>query len=140
MVEVLRIEPERAQRFVDAHEREALRALYGFAVVPLEERIALGATENGEIAGIASLRIAASLGHLDAIIVARELRGRGIGRALVERACELANYYNCHKMTATVPLESGAERFLVACGFSRECVLAQHAYKVDAAVMRLFLL
>jgi hypothetical protein len=53
---------------------------------------------------------------------------------------EVANYYNCHKMTAMVPHLRGAQRFFEACGYGVEAVLPQHTFKLDMAMMRKYLL
>ena len=39
-----------------------------------------------------------------------------------------------------VPHGSAAQRFFEACGYDVEAVLPQHAFKLDMAVMRKFLL
>ena len=67
-------------------------------------------------------------------------RRRGIGRRLVARAEELANYYNCHKLTLEVPLEGAAREFFEGAGYKLEATLPQHTFKLDVAVLRKFLL
>ena len=90
--------------------------------------------------GAATIRIAASLAHVERIVVAPEHRRRGIGRRLLDAAADAANYYNCHKMSALVPHRSAAQRFFEACGYREEAVLPQHTFKLDVAVLRKFLL
>jgi hypothetical protein len=53
---------------------------------------------------------------------------------------DVANYYNCHKMTAMVPHGRSAQRFFEACGYGVEAVLPQHTFKLDMAMMRKYLL
>ncbi len=69
-----------------------------------------------------------------------EHRRRGVGRQLVDDMADVANYYNCHKMTLLVPHQRSAQRFFEACGYAVEAVLPQHTFKLDMAVMRKFLL
>jgi N-acetylglutamate synthase-like GNAT family acetyltransferase len=139
-VEIEAVQPERTAEFRRTHEREALSTEWNFRVIWHEQRHELAATQNGEIVGVAGLRIAASLAHLESLIVSQDQRRRGIGRRLVERSEELANYYNCHKVTVEVPSGLPAHMFFEACGYKTEAILPQHTWKLDVAVMRKFLL
>lgn len=139
-VEISRVQPEDVEEFVRRNEREALKTLYNFNVVWHEQRHDFAATDNGEITGAATIRIAASLAHVERLIVLPEWRLGGVGRALLGEAAEVANYYNCHKMSALVPHRSAAQAFLEKCGYKVEAVLPQHTFKLDVAVMRKFLL
>jgi ribosomal protein S18 acetylase RimI-like enzyme len=139
-VEIETVQPERTAEFRRTHEREALSTEWNFRVIWHEQRHELAATQDGAIVGVASLRIAASLAHLESLIVAPEHRRRGIGRLLVERAEHLGNYYNCHKVTLEVPSGLPAQTFFDACGYKIEAILPQHTWKLDVAVMRKFLL
>ncbi len=139
-VEIELVRPERTAEFRREHEREALSTEWNFRVIWHEQRHELAATENGEITAVLGLRIAASLAHVDSLIVAPHRRRRGIGRRVLERAETLANYYNCHKMTLEAPAGRPAHQFFEACGYKTEAVLAQHTWKLDVAVLRKFLL
>jgi GNAT superfamily N-acetyltransferase len=139
-IEIEAVQPERTAEFRHTHEREALSTEWNFRVIWHEQRHELAATENGAIVGVAGLRIAASLTHLESLIVAPDHRRRGIGRLLVERAEQLGNYYNCHKVTVEVPSGLPAQTFFAACGYKLEAILPQHTWKLDVAVMRKFLL
>ncbi len=120
--------------------REALSTLYDFTVVWHEEARELVIRDGTRIVAALRLRIAASLAHVDALVVAREHRRTGIGARLLARGEEVANYYNCHKMSVAVPHESSAQRFFEASGYRTEAVLPQHTFKLDVAMMRKFLL
>lgn len=139
-VDVVHVQPEAVADFVRRTERESLRALYEFSVIWHEERHDLAAMEADEIVGAVELRIAASLAHVERIVVSADRRRQGIGRELLTAASETANYYNCHKLSAIVPHESGAQKFLERCGYRQEAVLPQHTFKLDMAVLRKFLL
>lgn len=139
-VEVVRASEETLEPFFGANEREALRSFYGFNVVWHEQRHWFAAQENERTEGAAQIAIAASLAHVERIVVEDSRRGRGIGRALLEAAAETANYYNCHKMSVMVPHGGGAQRFFERCGYKQEAVLPQHTFKLDIAVLRKFLL
>ncbi len=137
-IEIVRA--DRTEDFRKIHERDALSTQWNFRVVWHEQRHELAATQNGEIVGVLGLRIAASLAHVDSLIVAPQSRRSGIGRSLLERAEQLANYYNAHKVTLEAPADSDAAAFFLACGYKIEAVLPQHTWKLDVAVMRKFLL
>ncbi|MBV8602913.1 MAG: GNAT family N-acetyltransferase [Candidatus Eremiobacteraeota bacterium] len=133
---------EGLRAFWRATEREALHALWDFTVVWHEQAHELAAIEpsSQRILGAAKARIAASLAHLEMVVVAPDARRRGVGRALLERLEEIANYYNCHKVTAQVLAAGSAQAFLEACGYKLEATLPQHTFKLDVAVLRKFLL
>jgi GNAT superfamily N-acetyltransferase len=139
-IEIVRVQPERIADFVRANEREALKTLYGFSVIWHEQRHDFAAMDDERVAGIATIEIAASLAHVKTLIVAPQYRREGIGRNLLANAADVANYYNCHKMTALVPHRSGVQRFFEACDYREEAVLPQHTFKLDMAVLRKFLL
>ena len=140
-VEVSRTGPDTVAGFFKQTEREALRTLYDFTVVWHEQSHDFAAVdEDGTVAGAATIRIAASLAHVERVVVAIDRRRTGIGRSLLAEAADVANYYNCHKMTALVPHGSAAQQFLEACGYREEAVLPQHTFKLDMAVLRKFLL
>ena len=139
-VEIIRVRPETLAPFYQTHEREALKAFYQFSVIWHEQSYGFAVMDGEKIAGAATLRVAASLGHVERIVVDPQYRRRGIGRRLVDAMADVANYYNCHKMTLLAPHLRSAEKFFEACGYSVEAVLPQHTFKLDMAVMRKFLL
>jgi GNAT superfamily N-acetyltransferase len=139
-VEIVRLSPEAVDEFYVRHEREALRAFYEFPVIWHEARYAFAVREGKEIVGAATLLVAASLGTVERIVVAPEHRRRGYGRAMLAEMADVANYYNCHKMTVMVPHLRTAQTFFEACGYGVEAVLPQHTFKLDMALMRKYLL
>lgn len=138
--ELVRVPPEAVSAFYAAHEREALRAFYEFPVIWHETRYAFAVRDGEAVLGAATLVIAASLGQVERIVVAPEHRRHGHGRAMLAEMADVANYYNCHKMTAMVPHERAARTFFEACGYGVEAVLPQHTFKLDMAMMRKYLL
>ena len=138
--EIEDVQPERTRAFRAEHEREALSTQWNFRVIWHEQRHEIAATYAGDIVGVLALRIAASLAHVDSLLVAHDERRRGIGRALLERAEAVAKYYNCHKVTLETPADRPARTFFEACGYHVEAILPQHTWKLDVAIMRKFLL
>jgi len=139
-IEVARVRPEIVAAFYRATEREALRSFYDFSVVWHEQLCDVAALDGESVAGAATIRIAASLAHVERVVVLPERRRTGIGRRLLETAADVANYYNAHKLTTLAPHRSAAQRFFEACGYHEEAVLPQHTFKLDMAVLRKFLL
>ncbi len=129
-----------AQKFLSDTQREALRTLYDFNVVWHEQTEYCIALHESVVVGASALKIAASLAHLQAIVVLPGYRRQGFGDALLLATEEVAVYYNCHKMTVMVPTRSPAKTFFLRCGYHEEATLAQHTFKLDVAVLRKFLL
>jgi GNAT superfamily N-acetyltransferase len=139
-LEIERAKPGEIDAFWRAHDRDWRTELWNFRVVWHEQTHDVVARSDGEIAGALRLRIAASLGAVEALYVVPGHRRAGVGRLLVSHAEELANYYNCHKMTVEVFHDRDAQRFFTACGYNIEAILPQHTFKLDVAVLRKFLL
>jgi GNAT superfamily N-acetyltransferase len=140
IVEIEAVQPDRTAEFRRTHEREALSTEWGFRIIWHEQRHEFAATVDGAVVGVLGLRIAASLAHVESLIVAPERRRKGVGRALLDQAETVANYYNCHKMTLEAPAALPARAFFEDCGYKVEAILPQHTWKLDVAVMRKFLL
>ncbi len=139
--EIVIAKPHELDTFWAESKREADARFYDFTVVWHEQYHEIAVMEGAAILGALRLRVAASLGTIETLVVRPESRRTGVGRALLARAEELSNYYNCHKMTALVPHDRGpAEPFLLACGYHVEAVLPQHTFKIDEAMLRKFLL
>lgn len=139
-VEIVRVTPDAVLEFVRRTEREALKTFYDFSVIWHEQSHDFAAMDGEQVVGVAQIRIAASLAHVERVIVLPEHRRNGIGRDLLQIASDVANYYNCHKMTALVPHRSAAQAFFERCDYREEAVLPQHTFKLDMAAMRKFLL
>jgi GNAT superfamily N-acetyltransferase len=139
-LEIAVAKPDEAAAFWRANDRAWRSEAWAFKVVWHEQSHDIAATVDGAVAGGLNVRIAASLAHVEALFVLPEHRGNGIGRALLVRCEELANYYNCHKVSAAVMNGSGAARFYEACGYHVEAILPQHTFKLDVAMLRKFLL
>ncbi|HET9030870.1 MAG TPA: GNAT family N-acetyltransferase [Candidatus Aquilonibacter sp.] len=138
--EVTRVPAETLESFYTQRERESLRAFYEFPVIWHEARYGFAVKEADAIVAAGTLKVAASLGEIERLVVDAEHRRRGYARAIVNEMADVANYYNCHKMTVMVPHLRSAQRFFEACGYGVEAVLPQHTFKLDMALMRKYLL
>jgi GNAT superfamily N-acetyltransferase len=138
--EIETAKPGAAGAFWRANDRDWRSELWNFRVVWHEQSHDVVATSADAIVAALHVRIAASLAHVEALYVLRGHRGRGLGRQLLSRAENLANYYNCHKVSAAVFAEHPAQTFFERCGYKIEAVLPQHTFKLDVAMLRKFLL
>ncbi|HVA38147.1 MAG TPA: GNAT family N-acetyltransferase [Candidatus Dormibacteraeota bacterium] len=138
--EVAVVRPEEIAPFFTASRVEADSSFWGFRVIWHEQVHALAVREDGRTVGAALFEVAASLAKVRRLVVLPEARRRGYGRAMVTRIEEIANYYNCHKVSLEVPKDSAAEAFFTACGYRVEATLPQHTFKLDVDVLRKFLL
>ncbi len=139
-IEIVRPQLEALAPFYAAPQREELRSFYEFPVIWHEASYAFAAMEGERMVGAGTLLVAASLGVIHRLTIDPAHRRKGIARTIVEQMADVANYYNCHKMTAMVPHERSAQRFLEKCGYGVEAVLPQHTFKLDMAMMRRYLL
>jgi len=121
-------------------DRDWRSELWNFRVIWHEQTHDLAAGDGETIAGALRVRIAASLAHVEALYVLPGRRKHGIGRMLLARCEEIANYYNCHKVTAAVFAGHDAQTFFEHCGYKVEAILPQHTFKLDVALLRKFLL
>jgi GNAT superfamily N-acetyltransferase len=139
-VEIIRPQIDALDMFYAAHEREALRAFYAFPVIWHEQRYGFAAQDGGVTIAAGTLHVAASLGTIERLVVDPAHRRAGIGRQIIESMADVANYYNCHKMTVMVPHDRDAQKFFESCGYGAEAILKQHTFKLDMALMRKYLL
>ncbi|MDB5093719.1 MAG: hypothetical protein JWO85_1820 [Candidatus Eremiobacteraeota bacterium] len=139
-LEIESAKPGETDAFWKLHDRDWRTELWNFRVIWHEQTHDVIARDGGEIAGVLRLRIAASLGTVEALYVLPDRRRRGIGRLLVSRAEELSNYYNCHKVSVAVFHDRPAHSFFTACGYKIDAVIPQHTFKLDVALLRKFLL
>lgn len=139
-VEIVRPGPGELDGFFKQTAREALATFYRFPVIWHEQWHDFAAVDGERTVGATRIRIAASLAHVETVVVLPERRREGIGAQLLATAAEVANYYNCHKMTALAPHGSPAQTFFERCDYKEEAVLPQHTFKLDMAVLRKFLL
>ncbi len=139
-LEIAVAKPGEATAFWHANDRAWRSEMWDFKVVWHEQSHDITASRDGAIVGALNVRIAASLAHVEALYVVPEQRCNGIGRALLGRCEEIANYYNCHKVSAAMMNASPALRFFLGSGYRLEAVLPQHTFKLDVAMVRKFLL
>ena len=106
-VEIARVRPDDVRGFYRTHEREALRALYDFSVVWHEQmRRFRRDRRRRRSSRAATIRIAARWRTSSASSSLPDTAPQRHRPRLLDAAADVANYYNCHKMSALVPHES----------------------------------
>lgn len=93
-------------------------------VVRSESSTLLLAESGGDVVGMATLVVAPSpsglRGHVEDVVVDEEARGRGVGRALVERLVELARELRLRSLELTSrPSRTAAIALYESAGFRR---------------------
>ncbi len=139
----LRVEtakPGATDAFWQTHDRDWRSELWCFRVVWHEQTHDLVIRDGDTVVAALRARIAASLVTIEALYVLPGYRRQGLGRQLVGRCEERANYYNCHKSCVAVFAGHAAQTFFECCGYKLEATLAQHTFKLDVALLRKFLL
>jgi GNAT superfamily N-acetyltransferase len=139
-VDVEVAKPEDAAAFWRANERDWRSELWNFRVVWHEQEHDVVIKDDDGIVAALHLKIAASLAHVESLYVLPDHRKMGHARMLLVRCEELANYYNCHKVSVAVFAGHSAQAFFEHCGYKVEAILAQHTFKLDVAMLRKFLL
>jgi GNAT superfamily N-acetyltransferase len=121
------------QRFygVPEPDDERNRSFFARFVEPSEEGLLLGAWDQGELVGFACLYWtfssvrAAEVALMSDLFVAGGVRGKGIGRALVDAAAEAARSRGLHHLEwFTAPDNATAQRVYDATGAKRSTWIA----------------
>jgi GNAT superfamily N-acetyltransferase len=118
------VAPAEAERFLDRewdayHRAEGHDLSYDWAARPV---VFVVRDASGDIAGAASGRVSAGIGHLSELMVAERARGMGLGGLLLaafEQHCRVAG---CHKLTIHTDLGGAAHRFYSRRGWLDEAV------------------
>lgn len=103
------------------------------------QRYALAAFDNEMVVGAVVFKIDAGLGKVTQIITAGDHRGKGIGRALMQRAEEICRREGCHKVSLKTYWNSEAQRFYQEQGYMVEGILRRDTHGIDMCQMCKFL-
>ena len=88
-----------------------------------------------EVAGFAKVRLFLGVGKIREIIVKEKFRGRGVGKALLEKAEEIFRENKAHKMVLETGKHWKARKFYEKLGFKVSAILKAHYGGVDFVVM-----
>ncbi len=95
-----------------------------------KKKAALGAYANGKLAGCAVLTLAGGVGHIHRLMVAKPFRGKGAGKALLEKAERVCRDGGCHKITLKTSERHGSLGFYKRLGYCVEAELRNDRFKL----------
>lgn len=145
---------EFAQLLLDAHasgmalglappltpERAAEEWLATAARLDPDDRVLLAAHDDGRVVGTVQIVRASSengthRAEIQRLAVRAEIRGRGIGRALLEAAAERARAMGLTLLWLTTHADTDADRIYERCGWTRLGVMPGYAMRPDGAIV-----
>jgi len=97
------------------------------------------AKEDDMLIGTLRLDIREGVAYVDAIIVAAEHRGQGIGQQLMQEAERIARENHAHKLYLQTGKEWGTLDFYQSLGYEISSELPNHYHRVDFVEMTKFL-
>jgi GNAT superfamily N-acetyltransferase len=112
---------------------------YGKPVEWNEEKFIYKAEENGEIVGTATGSHESGVVYVDGLLVAKNKRGLGIGKKLMEFVEEFGRKHNAHKIHLITGKGWDSEKFYIALGYTKIVILPKHHFKRDFIVYEKFI-
>ncbi|MBI2011320.1 GNAT family N-acetyltransferase [Candidatus Daviesbacteria bacterium] len=107
---------------------------YGKPVNWNEKEFVFKATEDGEIIGSITGKHESGVLYVGGLIVAQRARGKGIGKALMEKAEEFGKKEGAHKAHLITGKDWQAANFYEALGYVKVADLPKHHFKRDFAI------
>ena len=111
--------------------KQADKEYYGKDVRWKEKTLFLKATEGKKIIGSLKMHIEGRGVEVSSIIIAKDFRGKGVGRKLMEGAENLAKKLRCHKMWLETGEGWDAEYLYKSLGYKTTTKLPKHYLKRD---------
>lgn len=112
---------------------------YGKPVVWTKKYFHLIAEKEGETVGSLRLEVSSGVAYVDAIIVGHDTVGKGVGKALMEKAEEIAREQQSHKIFLNTGKDWEAPKFYEKLGYKKSADLPNHYFHVDFIEMTKFL-
>ena len=111
---------------------------YGKRVEWKEKYFLFKATDDTKLVGYVSGKHESGILYIDNIIVAHDYRGRGVGKALIDKVVEFGKKYGAHKVHLSTGKGWKAEKFYQALGFKKICLLPNHHFHKDFVLFEKF--
>lgn len=99
----------------------------------------LKATDKSGILGTMELKIEGGIGKINTLLVTNTNQGKGVGKALMQKAEEFTRKLNGHKMFVVTGKEWDAVGFYEALGYKKTGDLPNHYFNVDFIELSKFL-
>jgi ribosomal protein S18 acetylase RimI-like enzyme len=107
---------------------------YGKRVEWNHKKFRFKALHGKELAGYISGNHVSGIVYVDEIIVARDKRGQGIGKALIETAINFGKKFKAHKIHLITGKSWQAKHFYEKLGFKQVGELPEHHFKKDFVI------
>ncbi len=104
---------------------------YGADFEWYHEDFTLVAKEGRKIIGVVEFYIDEDVAYVDSLIVAKDFRGQGIGKKLMQEMEALVTQKNCHKIHLVTGKGWPTEGFYQSLGFKKAADLPRHFRKID---------
>lgn len=130
-IKVLKRSNKKLKEFETEEWKGADKEHYGRNIDWHPKEFYLAAIEKGEILGSLNFRIQVGVAEIKTLIVARTKQGRGIGKALVQKAEEIARKNNAHKLYLISGKGWDAVEFYKKLGFENTGESLHHYAKHD---------
>jgi ribosomal protein S18 acetylase RimI-like enzyme len=104
----------------------------------IEEEFVFKAVEDGEIVGTIYGEFAAGVLYIDDIVVAKDKRGSGIGRMLMEKAEEFGRTLKAHKSYLITWEDGAVTGFYEKLGYKKTGDFVNHYYHTDFVIYEKF--
>jgi GNAT superfamily N-acetyltransferase len=112
---------------------------YGKKVEWNEKKFRFKAEEDGKILGTISGKHESGVVYVGTIIVAEKLRGKGVGRILMNKVEEYAKKMNAHKIWLNTGFDWPAGKFYESLGYKIEAKLPNHHFHKDFVIYSKFI-
>jgi len=96
------------------------------------------AENDGRVIGVISGNYDAGVLHIDELIVSGNIRGKGVGKALMKKAEEFGKKEKAHKVHLSTGRGWRAEKFYEQLGYKQIAILPKHHFGVDFVIYEKF--
>jgi|SRR3989344_1200616 len=138
MIKVIETTKDTVRDFTEKEWRGVDMEHYGKSIQWIEKLFVFKAELDGKIAGVVTGDVSAGVLHIDDLIVAKEARGKGVGRALMKKAEEFGVGEGAHKAHVSTGVGWQAENFYQKLGYKQVAILPKHHFDVDFVIYEKF--
>jgi len=134
MINISKSTQEEIKEFNEAEWVDEDQRYYGKSIEWIYEKYVFKAEENGEIVGSVSGNYEEGVLYIEDVIVAKQKRGQGIGKLLIETAENFANEKGGHKSYLITGKTWDVRKFYESLGFINTGELKNHFRGVDFVI------
>lgn len=134
MIKISKSKAEEIKDFNESEWKKADEKYYGKENKWVEKEFVFKAEENGKIVGSISGKFAAGVLHIDDLIVAKNKRGKGVGKMLMQKAEKFGREMGGHKAYLITGKAWGVRKFYEDLGYIKTSDFPNHFHHVDFVV------